>query len=119
VLEHPSAAATVRDSVHFTYDDHQAATARADVPGQPNRVRCIRDSRMKYAVYLDPQGRVAPEYEMYDLERDPNERFNLINDRTGEPRQASDRAARDGLTEIAANRWVESGAGFEPATFGL
>jgi choline-sulfatase len=109
VFEHPSPAATVRDSVHFTYDDHQAATARADVPGQPNRVRCIRDSRMKYAVYLDPQGRAAPEYEMYDLERDPDERTNLINQRTGEPRQASDRAARDRLAEALRSEMAELG----------
>jgi choline-sulfatase len=109
VLEHPSPAATVRDSVHFTYDDHQAATARADVPGQPNRVRCFRDSRMKYAVYLDPQGRAAHEYELYDLERDPDERFNLINHRTGEPRQASDRAARDRLAEALRSEMAELG----------
>ena len=109
VLEHPLPAARVRDSVHFTYDDHQAATARADVPGQPNRVRCIRDSRMKYSVYLDPQGRAAPEYEMYDLERDPNERFNLLNHRTGKPRQASDRAARDRLAEALRSEMAELG----------
>jgi choline-sulfatase len=109
VLEHPSPAATVRDWVHFTYDDHQAATARPDAPGQPNRVRCIRDARMKYAVYLDPQVRAGPEYEMYDLERDPDERLNLINYRTGEPRQASDRAARDRLAEALSFQMAELG----------
>ena len=28
---------------------------------------------MKYAFYFDPSGRAGTEYEMYDLERDPNE----------------------------------------------
>ena len=34
----------VRDAVLFTYDDHQAGTAFQDVPGQPNRIRCVRDA---------------------------------------------------------------------------
>ncbi len=93
-------AETVRESVHFSYDDHQAGTAQADAPGQPNRVRCVREARMKYATYLDPAGRAAPEYEMYDLERDPDERVNLLDHRTGEPHRAADRAERDRLAGI-------------------
>jgi arylsulfatase A-like enzyme len=69
--------------VLFTYDDHQAGTAFQDVPGQPNRIRCVRDARWKYAVYLDPSGRAAPEYELYDLESDPDEAANLVDKRTG------------------------------------
>src|SRR6185369_7583475 len=49
----------VRDAVLFTYDDHQAGTAFQDAPGQPNRIRCVRDAKWKYAVYLDPSGKVA------------------------------------------------------------
>ena len=76
----------VRDAVLFTYDDHQAATAFQDAPGQPNRIRCVRDKRWKYAVYLDPNGRASPEYELYDLEQDPNEVVNLVDKRTGRGR---------------------------------
>ncbi len=47
----------VRDAVLFTYDDHQAGTALQNGAGQPNRIRCVRDERWKYAVYLDPAGR--------------------------------------------------------------
>jgi choline-sulfatase len=75
--------AAVRDSVLFTYDDHQAGTAFQDAPGQPNRIRCVRDRRWKYAVYLDPAGLVAAEYELYDLEADPHEAVNLVDKRTG------------------------------------
>ncbi len=80
--------ARVRDAVLFTYDDHQAATAFQDAPGQPNRIRCARDERWKYAVYLDPNGRAAPEYELYDLETDPNEAVNLVDKRTGRGKSA-------------------------------
>jgi arylsulfatase A-like enzyme len=82
---------SVRDAVLFTYDDHQAGTAFQDVPGQPNRIRCVRDGRWKYAVYLDPNRRQAPEYELYDLQSDPNEAVNLVDKHTGR--------AADGATE--------------------
>ncbi len=109
LVEHPSPAPSVRGSVHFTYDDHQAATAQVDAPGQPNRVRCIRDERMKYAVYLDPRGRAAPEYEMYDLERDPEEADNLVDHRSGEPRNPAARADRDRLAETLAAQMADLG----------
>ena len=41
-LDYP-ARRTVRDAVLFTYDDHQAGTAFQEAPGQPNRIRCVRD----------------------------------------------------------------------------
>jgi arylsulfatase A-like enzyme len=81
----------VRDAVLFTYDDHQAGTAFQDAPGQPNRIRCIRDRSWKYAVYLDPSGGVAPEYELYDLDADPDEALNLADKRTGRGRTAAAR----------------------------
>jgi choline-sulfatase len=81
----------VRDAVLFTYDDHQAGTAFQDAPGQPNRIRCVRDAGWKYAVYLDPRGHVAPEYELYGLENDPDEADNLVDKRTGRGRTAQAR----------------------------
>lgn len=74
---------SLRDAVLFTYDDHQAGTALQDGAGQPNRIRCVRDARWKYVVYLDPAGRAAPEYELYDLQSDPNESHNLVDKATG------------------------------------
>ena len=74
---------SVREAILFTYDDHQAGTALQEAPGQPNRIRCVRDRRWKYAVYLDPAGTTAPEYELYDLEGDPNESLNLVHKSTG------------------------------------
>ncbi|HYQ13797.1 MAG TPA: sulfatase-like hydrolase/transferase, partial [Solirubrobacterales bacterium] len=85
VLDHPSPAPSVQDAIHFTYDDHQAATAMQDAPGQPNRIRAIRTRDAKYAFYFDPKGHEQTEYELYDLERDPLEVENLLRVRTGEP----------------------------------
>jgi arylsulfatase A-like enzyme len=85
VLEHPAPAPGVQDAIHFTYDDHQAATATQDAPGQPNRIRAIRTRGAKYAFYFDPSGEAATEYELYDLQRDPLEVENLLGVRTGEP----------------------------------
>jgi choline-sulfatase len=85
-------ASSVRDAVLFTYDDHQAGTAFQEAPGQPNRIRCVRDARWKYAVYVDPSGRVGSEYELYDLESDPDEAVNLVEVGTGRGRTALARA---------------------------
>ncbi len=93
VVERDSAVDEVRDHILFTYDDHQSGTAMQNGAGQPNRVRCVRDERWKYAVYLDPDGVKSPEYELYDLESDPDEAYNLLDTRTGRPR--SPRAVRE------------------------
>ncbi len=74
----PAGGGASREHVLFTYDDHQAGTARQEAPGQPNRVRCVRERRFKYAAYLDPGRRAAPEHELYDLEADPLEEHNLL-----------------------------------------
>jgi hypothetical protein len=85
-----SPAPSVQDSVHFTYDDHQAATAmQEDAPGQPNRIRAIRTRDSKYAFYFDPSGGERTEYELYDLEREPLDVENLLGVHTGEPGSAA------------------------------
>ncbi len=89
----------VRDAVLFTYDDHQAGTAFQNAPGQPNRIRCVRDARWKYAIYLDPSGQAAPEYELYDLEADPDEALNMADKRSGRGRTAAAERERVRLHE--------------------
>ena len=95
VLDDP--AASVRDSVVFTFDDHQAGTAMQEAPGQPNRLRAIRTATHKYVRYHDPSGEAAPEYELYDLERDPLETDNRIDVRSGYMRSTAERPLRDEL----------------------
>jgi choline-sulfatase len=89
VLEHPAPAESVQDAIHFTYDDHQAATAMQNAPGQPNRIRAIRTRDAKYAFYFDPDGREQTEYELYDLDRDPLEVQNLLEVRSGAARSTA------------------------------
>lgn len=89
----------MQETIHFTYDDHQAATAMPDAPGQPNRVRCVRNHRSKYALYFDPAGQAPSEFELYDLQRDPEERANLVDHASGEPRSSANRGLRDEMVE--------------------
>jgi choline-sulfatase len=97
ITMHPAPGKSVQDEIHFTYDDHQAATALQDVSGQPNRIRAVRTEDAKFALYFDPSGKKPPEYEMYDLERDPNESRNLVDRGTGEVLTGSDAALRSEL----------------------
>jgi hypothetical protein len=109
VLEHAAPAPRVRDAVHFTYDDHQAGTAMQEAPGQPNRIRAIRTESEKFALYFDPSGEKQSEYEMYDLDRDPDEVENLLDVRTGEPRSAAARSRKADLAEWLEGTMQEAG----------
>jgi len=73
-------AASVQDAIHFVYDDQKAGLGAIEnaVP-QPNHIRCIREKDWKFAIYFDPNGAEANQYEMYDLKNDPNEITNLAN----------------------------------------
>ena len=53
----------------------------------------------KFAIYFDPQGQAPAEYEMYDLERDPDERRNLVDRASGEPLAGADAGLRSELGE--------------------
>ncbi len=63
----------------FTYDDWQSGQARGPYPKAPNRIVSIRERRYKIARYYDAAGKVADEWEMYDLKADPLERVNLAH----------------------------------------
>ncbi len=120
VTAHRAPGPSVQDAVHFTYDDHKAATFQDDVVPQPNRIRCVRDRRRKYAEYFDPAGSAATEYELYDLERDPDERENLVDRMTGEPHDPALRDDADGLRALLAEAAARHGRalGAPPDQFG-
>ena len=93
----------------FTYDDHQAGTALQDGAGQPNRIRCVRDGRWKYAVYLDPAGRAAPEFEMYDLRRTPPRSTTSLTGQPAAPATAEHDAERRRLSRRLAELCADVG----------
>jgi len=109
VLDHPRPEVSVQESIYFTYDDHQAGTAMQEAPGQPNRVRAIRTASHKYARYFDPAGAASPEYELYDLERDPIEAVNLVEVRTRDGHDRAGGAIRDQLAERLAEAMRDLG----------
>ncbi len=70
----------VQDAILFTFDDIKAGMENTNaLVDPPNRIRCIREKRWKYARYFDGDGQVDPEYEMYDLLNDPLEMENLAH----------------------------------------
>lgn len=71
---------TVQENILFTFDDENVGAPDGQtIVTQPNHIRCLREGRYKYALYFDPNGVAAPEYELYDLENDPQEMNNLAN----------------------------------------
>ncbi len=116
VLDHPAPAESVQDAIQFTYDDHQAATALTEAPGQPNRVRAIRTRTHKYCFYFDPAGERPREYEMYDLERDPDEVRNLVGVRSGSALDPGDRQIHSELVETLDETMKEAGTAPAQAT---
>lgn len=67
----------VQDYVAFTFDDFQAGQASPPYVKAPQHVVAIREKNWKIAKYYDPKRQVLPQWELYDLERDPIEARNL------------------------------------------
>jgi choline-sulfatase len=72
-----------QDYVVFTYDDYQSGQPRPPYPKPPNHIVSIREERWKLAKYYDVNPNVSerkrPQWEMYELKRDPLERKNLAH----------------------------------------
>lgn len=75
---------SVQDEVLFVSDDDIAAVSPykqwTGPVSQPNRVRCLRNSRHKLVRYVAPDNSTAAEYELYDLSADPLEMRNLARE---------------------------------------
>ena len=72
---------SAQDYVVFTYDDYQSGQPHGPYPKPPNHIVSIREERWKLAKYHDVnpnrKERKSPQWEMYDLKRDPLEKTNL------------------------------------------
>jgi choline-sulfatase len=75
----PRADKSVQDYVVFTYDDIQSGQASPPYPKPPNHIVSVREGRWKLAKYYDvaKEDPEPPQWEMYDLKTDPEERVNL------------------------------------------
>jgi choline-sulfatase len=84
VLSDPGAG--VQDVLHFTYEDDVFPVEGAAF------LRAIVEEGWKYAVYYDPFTGAPPEYELYDLTRDPLEMTNLAHATHSTPASEAERA---------------------------
>ena len=73
----PAEAGPAQRYVVFTWDDWQAGQANGPYLPPPNHIVSIREGRWKLAKYYDAAGNVPSQWEMYDLEADPDECHNL------------------------------------------
>jgi arylsulfatase A-like enzyme len=99
-------AAPVQNEIVFTYDDIRCAQNIAQLAQPPNRIIAMREERYKLARYYDGAGNAPDQWELYDLETDPDEQHNLAApDFTPSPEQATTRARLTArLEEITATR---------------
>ena len=96
----------VQEEIVFTYDDLRCAQNVAQLVPPPNRIIAVREERYKLARYYDGDGAVPDQWELYDLESDPEERVNLAAPGfAASPEQDATRARLTArLEEITATR---------------
>jgi arylsulfatase A-like enzyme len=70
-------ASTPQSYTVFTFDDWQSGQPNGPYIPPPNHVVSIRESRWKIAKYYDADGKVASQWEFYDMKNDPRETTNL------------------------------------------
>ena len=68
-----------QDHVVFTFDDWQSGQSQGPYIPAPNHIVAIRERRWKLAKYYDETGKKPTQWEMYDLKKDPLERWNLAH----------------------------------------
>jgi arylsulfatase A-like enzyme len=72
--------ASAQEAILFTFDDENCGAPNGQTTvQQPNHIRCLREARWKYALYFDPSGLEAPQFELYDLQTDPQELHNCAD----------------------------------------
>jgi len=67
-------AESVQEGVVWVYDDFAGVQ-----PSIANKLRALRTRRWTYVVYFSPTCGTPPEFELYDLDTDPDQMNNLLN----------------------------------------
>ncbi len=109
VAEHQAPVESVQEFTHFTFDDHQSGSAYIDVLPQPNHIRSVRSAGAMYAVYVDPSGTQPPQFELYDMERDPDQMANLVDRSTGRALSRRDQGFRERMHEALLSEMERCG----------
>lgn len=109
VSDHPEPAESVQEFTHFSFDDHQSGSAYVNVAPHPNRIRSVRTPGAMYAVYVDPSEAESPEFELYDMNRDPDQVANLVDRSTGRVLCGRDRDLRDRMHEALLSEMERCG----------
>ena len=109
VVSHADPTPSVQEFTHFTFDDHQSGSAYVDVNPQPNRIRAVRSPDAMYAVYVDPTGKEAPQFELYDMRRDPDQVANLLDRSTGAVLSSRDQQLRDRMHDSLVSEMERCG----------
>ncbi len=109
VVSNAEPAESVQEFTHFTFDDHQSGSAYIDVTPHPNRIRAVRSPEAMYAVYVDPSGEESPEFELYDMGRDPDQVANLVDRATGKVLSGRDRELRGRMHEALISEMERCG----------
>jgi choline-sulfatase len=95
VVTDPDLATPIQTEIAFTYDDVRAGQPnRKALVNAADRIRCIRESRWKYARYFNAEGSYPEEIELYDLDSDPEETTNLAYSRDPAVVREHERLAR-------------------------
>lgn len=105
VIQNPDVEHNLQSETLFTYDDIRASNGNVkQAVAAPNRIRCVREHRWKYARYFHEDSSYPDEFEMYDMEHDPNEMENLANPNHPRYNDPFIVAERDRLANLLAER---------------
>jgi len=116
IAAHETPADSVQDEVLFTFDDHQSGSAFEDVIAPPNRIRAVRSAEAMFAVYIDETGNEPPQYELYDMTRDPDQVDNLVDRRSGRVRQNTDQGLLESMRKALSDSCHHAGASLPPGS---
>lgn len=105
IIQNPEVEQNLQTEILFTYDDIRASNGNVkNVVNAPDRIRCVRERRWKYARYFHADSSYPDEFEMYDVEQDPNELQNLANPNHPNYNDPAIAAQRERLANLLAER---------------
>ena len=94
----------VQDYIVFTYDDYQSGQKHRPYPRPPNHIVSIREDRFKLAEYYDVHHVEPSQWEMYDLQTDSIEVYNIAYGLRTRRQEREYERLQEKLAEVKATR---------------